>query len=830
MEFSQYLRTKMQAISIKSAKDTKINQYEQIIIRDKIITTELFIVDIDFLIDYLNTPLGGSLMRNGIEIKRCPDGIYEQLDRKIVKFYLDIDFYFNGELQKNIHNDIIKAVAEKVGVKIEDVITFSNIRKIGDENKFSIHIHVEKYYLTSAHLKQYLEDIKLNEELQKINDNLKIDDSVYSKGRCFRVPLTAKHNQDGSLDYNSALKIDKNIDADSMFVTAIPQEAKIENIIIKEKEKIIVETNIISEDNKKINNLKLEKNILKYYSFLQNKIKFLDNYAQWISALYLIRNETKNIELAISVSKLSGKFDEKSLVTIKNIFDNCEKSEIHIASLFHLLNTNNYYGDKTQLNRAKFLDMKCATSFQQIIQNLKEKRKINIKYPEYKIISHLQRCIGITSNGRKTIYMKILKNNKTDEPESSLYEFKLNEFKNDFIYEKIKYSHKREKREKTFFKIIMENSAMFEYSFCGLFPNLYPANHSKNGGPGINVINLFSGYAAIPMAPITEQDFKYLEIFKYHIHEILCCGNASYSKFLTSWFAFIYQYPGLKSKIAVVLRNNKQQCGKGIICNLFAKYILGNKYCAFSSDINEIIGDFNGYLLDKVFVNFDETKINLKNSDKMKNIITEYMGRSNKKFKDVTDEQNNINILITSNNMNPAPIEDGNARYFELKISEKKRGDLKYFNELAEAFQKGSGVIAHYLKNIELGNPENFAKTMPQTETTNANRIFTSFTHFMHDTYCTIEELEDTGNTFQEIKNCVRDEMSMKAAELYQCYLSSYNFRINQGISIKDSKMNYKSFLLEMEEMGFKKETVTKVLRFYISKDIVSNYARDNEL
>ena len=83
----------------------------------------------------------------------------------------------------------------------------------------------------------------------------------------------------------------------------------------------------------------------------------------------------------------------------------------------------------------------------------------------------------------------------------------------------------------------------------------------------------------------------------------------------------------------------------------------------------------------------DETNAKFLNGDALKSIITEYDIEYESKFINKRQGENVINLMFFSNHDLPIRLENGDRRYLVIKVSNKRKGDFKYFEELARTMK-----------------------------------------------------------------------------------------------------------------------------------------------
>jgi hypothetical protein len=92
--------------------------------------------------------------------------------------------------------------------------------------------------------------------------------------------------------------------------------------------------------------------------------------------------------------------------------------------------------------------------------------------------------------------------------------------------------------------------------------------------------------------------------------------------------------------------------GKSYLFEFIQKFILGNDCCLITSELKDVLGDFNSQLAGKLLVVFEETKRTAYTdmSDKMKHAITGERFRVCKKYQDATSVPNIASFAMLSNN------------------------------------------------------------------------------------------------------------------------------------------------------------------------------------
>ncbi|KAA6391207.1 MAG: hypothetical protein EZS28_013265 [Streblomastix strix] len=147
----------------------------------------------------------------------------------------------------------------------------------------------------------------------------------------------------------------------------------------------------------------------------------------------------------------------------------------------------------------------------------------------------------------------------------------------------------------------------------------------------------------------------YLDLIK----EVIAASDDHTYEYILNWISFIIQHPGVKSRVAIVIRG-VQGTGKNtftdVLCDLMAGYSAKN-----ITDIEEKTGNFNSVIENKSLIVLNElknfTKQRALNSNALKYVITDDVQRINEKFVARRDSQNGANLIFISNNYCPVKIE-----------------------------------------------------------------------------------------------------------------------------------------------------------------------------
>ena len=184
-----------------------------------------------------------------------------------------------------------------------------------------------------------------------------------------------------------------------------------------------------------------------------------------------------------------------------------------------------------------------------------------------------------------------------------------------------------------------------------------------------------------------------------HIKEVIAGGSQSVYDWIVGWLAQMVQAPHDKPGTALVLQG-EQGVGKSLLSEYFGK-IFGKHYKSISQP-RHLGGNFNAHLQYCVFLNAEEAFWggDKKSAGILKDLITNKHMAIEKKGVDVTEGENHIHVLMTTNNDWAVPADFGERRFSVVTVSSIKKHDLAYFSALASEMQTtGPAALLGFLLN-----------------------------------------------------------------------------------------------------------------------------------
>jgi len=177
-------------------------------------------------------------------------------------------------------------------------------------------------------------------------------------------------------------------------------------------------------------------------------------------------------------------------------------------------------------------------------------------------------------------------------------------------------------------------------------------------------------------------------LFKAHIKNVICNGNASHFKYVWSWCCRLIQKPEEIGETGLVLMS-KQGTGKGVFVQALGK-LLGQHFLQLDN-LDRLLGNFNFHMKHAVLVYADEAIWggNRKDIGKLKAMVTEKYAMIEPKGKDSFPVRNFRHFILSSNENWPLHLDPDDRRFFVLKVSNEHKEDIFYFHALLAELENG---------------------------------------------------------------------------------------------------------------------------------------------
>ncbi|MBZ0258566.1 DUF5906 domain-containing protein, partial [bacterium] len=188
-------------------------------------------------------------------------------------------------------------------------------------------------------------------------------------------------------------------------------------------------------------------------------------------------------------------------------------------------------------------------------------------------------------------------------------------------------------------------------------------------------------------------------LFRDHIYNVICNGDASLFDYVLSWMANAVHNPNERPGTALVLRG-KQGTGKSIFCREFGA--LFGQHFRQISNARHLVGNFNSHLKDCLLLYADEAfwAGDKSSEGTLKALITEPEIVIEAKGRDAVTVPNRVRLLISSNCEWVIPAGLDERRFCVTEVNDSKIQDHHYFNAIIEQMKNGGrAAMLHSLLN-----------------------------------------------------------------------------------------------------------------------------------
>ena len=214
-----------------------------------------------------------------------------------------------------------------------------------------------------------------------------------------------------------------------------------------------------------------------------------------------------------------------------------------------------------------------------------------------------------------------------------------------------------------------------------------------------DTLNLFKGFGVKPRAGCCDRILA-------HIHEVFCSGDATASDAMLKLMAWQMQNVGKPSRVIVIMKTTEHQAGKGLLLGETLLPIYGpSGFTPATTD--QVLGRFNDAIVGRVYIFLDEVMFSgdRRAADAIKRLATATSYGIEAKGLPIIQCPVGVNFWAATNHDTAAFIEEADARYWVLDVSESKVGDSAYFIALMREIENGGReALAHRLLNMDVTN------------------------------------------------------------------------------------------------------------------------------
>lgn len=211
--------------------------------------------------------------------------------------------------------------------------------------------------------------------------------------------------------------------------------------------------------------------------------------------------------------------------------------------------------------------------------------------------------------------------------------------------------------------------------------------------------NLFTGFGIKPKKGKCEKILS-------HIKDVICSENEENSEALIKLLAWQIQNIGKPSRIIVLLKSEQHQAGKGALLQDILSKIYGNSGYV-TNNLDQIIGRFNDTIRGKAYIFLDEALFagDRKSADSIKSLSTATTIGVETKGVPSVQMPIAVNFFLSTNHKDAAHVEEGDARYWILDVSDHRVGDMEYFKSLYDEIEHGGReAFMDLILNLDVKN------------------------------------------------------------------------------------------------------------------------------
>lgn len=197
----------------------------------------------------------------------------------------------------------------------------------------------------------------------------------------------------------------------------------------------------------------------------------------------------------------------------------------------------------------------------------------------------------------------------------------------------------------------------------------------------IDTLNLWIG------STMTAKQGSWVTVMQF-LRDVICSGDQNAYEYLICYIAHAIQKPEEKPGIMVVLLGG-EGIGKGTLEQILRKIFEATTLLV--SDVNSVVGRFNACLERAYIVFMDEAvfKGDVRLTERLKSFVTSKHIQIEEKHQPERSIESFHRFFSASNAKHFAQIDSDNRRMFYLKVSEKFKGNSKYWDRLYAAMDNG---------------------------------------------------------------------------------------------------------------------------------------------
>lgn len=232
--------------------------------------------------------------------------------------------------------------------------------------------------------------------------------------------------------------------------------------------------------------------------------------------------------------------------------------------------------------------------------------------------------------------------------------------------------------------------------------------------------NLWRGFPLVPV----EGDVSVIR----SVLSVLCNHNQRDMDYVEDYMAHMFQKPGEKPGVCIVISSDEEGVGKETYCNFVGEMVGSRHFFNTSRPEDTVFGRFNGFLKECIFLKFEEAdfETNKKNESNLRSLITSTHTGYESKNENAVTLRSYVRCVMTTNAFIPFVMTDTNRRFFMIRPSSEKIGDHAFWESVNAVLNtpEAKSAYYHYLmeRDITGFNPRKFHKTEYSHEVVAATR------------------------------------------------------------------------------------------------------------
>jgi hypothetical protein len=228
---------------------------------------------------------------------------------------------------------------------------------------------------------------------------------------------------------------------------------------------------------------------------------------------------------------------------------------------------------------------------------------------------------------------------------------------------------------------------------------------TKDEGVVDDTLNLWRGFGVATRKPAGRSGAAGCKNFLDHGLKVICSDVAAHFDYLIKREAWIAQRRR-RSETAVALLTEEEGTGKGVWARTFGR--LYGRHAMQLLRPEHVVGKFNPHLESLLMVIADEAMFvgDPRHRNVLHGLITEPVIPIERKFVDVYNAENFLNVYTLSNNPHTVnPGVKGGRRYFIPTVSSERASDHEYFRKIMVELEDEGGyeaLLYHLLHEVDV--------------------------------------------------------------------------------------------------------------------------------